>query len=94
MGNSIAEAAAGNFVAYDGLIDEVRIYNRALSAAEIKALATATQAGVEIAGASKADSMPKPDTAERLKKVKTLYDQGLISKEDYDKKVKEIMDSL
>jgi hypothetical protein len=36
----------------------------------------------------------KPDAAERLKKVKALYDQGLINKEDYDKKVKEIMDSL
>jgi alpha-L-fucosidase len=36
----------------------------------------------------------KPDAAERLKKVKALYDQGLISKEDYDRKVKEIMDSL
>ncbi|MEJ0090685.1 MAG: alpha-L-fucosidase [Limisphaerales bacterium] len=36
----------------------------------------------------------KPDATERLKKVKSLYDQGLINKEDYDKKVKEIMDSL
>jgi alpha-L-fucosidase len=36
----------------------------------------------------------KPDAAERLKKVKALYDQGLINKEDYDKKVKEIMDAL
>jgi methionine synthase II (cobalamin-independent) len=31
---------------------------------------------------------------ERLKKAKALYEQGLISKEDYDKKVKEIVDSL
>ena len=36
----------------------------------------------------------KPDAAERLKKAKALYDQGLINKEDYDRKVKEIMDSL
>ncbi len=36
----------------------------------------------------------KPDAAERLKQVKSLYDQGLINKDDYDKKVKEIMDSL
>lgn len=40
------------------------------------------------------ENSAKPDTAERLKKVKALYDQGLITKEDYDKKVKEIMDSL
>ena len=36
----------------------------------------------------------KPDAAERLKKIKSLYEQGLINKEDYEKKVKEIMDSL
>jgi hypothetical protein len=36
----------------------------------------------------------KPDAATRLKQVKALYDQGLINKDDYDKKVKEIMDSL
>ena len=36
----------------------------------------------------------KPNAPERLKHVKTLFDQGLITKEDYDKKVKEIMDSL
>jgi hypothetical protein len=41
-----------------------------------------------------AKSQPKPDAGARLKKVKSLYDQGLINKEDYDKKVKEIMDSL
>ena len=36
----------------------------------------------------------QPTAAERLKRVKELYDQGLINKGDYDKKVKEIMDSL
>ena len=36
----------------------------------------------------------KPDSATRLKQVKALYDQGLITKEDYDKKVKEILDSM
>jgi hypothetical protein len=48
------------------------------------------------ATAQKPDSSEpaKPDAAERLKKVKSLYDQGLINKEDYDKKVKEIMDAL
>jgi hypothetical protein len=44
----------------------------------------------------KSSSQPetKANPAERLKQVKALFDQGLISKEDYDKKVKEIMDSL
>jgi len=36
----------------------------------------------------------KASTSERLKQLKSLYDQGLISKEDYQKKTKEIMDSL
>jgi hypothetical protein len=93
IGNSVVEYGTGEFLGYDGLIDEVRIYNRALSAEEIKALATATKAGLD-AATPPADSSTKPDAAERLKKVKALYDQGLINKEDYDKKVKEIMDSL
>jgi hypothetical protein len=41
-----------------------------------------------------ADNSAKPDAAERLKQLKSLYDQGLINKDDYDKKVKEVMDSL
>jgi len=36
----------------------------------------------------------KPDATERLKTLKAPYDQGLINKDDYDKKVKEIMDSF
>ena len=32
--------------------------------------------------------------AERLKQLKELHQQGLISKDDYDRKVKEIMDAL
>ena len=93
IGNSVVDYGTGEFLAYDGLIDEVRIYNRALSAAEIKALASATSAGID-AATPPADNSAKPDASERLKKVKSLYDQGLINKEDYDKKVKEIMDSL
>lgn len=93
IGNSVVDYGTGEFLAYDGMIDEVRIYNRALSAAEIKILATATAAGADVVPAS-SDNGVKPDAAERLKKVKALYDQGLINKEDYDKKVQEIMNSL
>jgi len=94
IGNSVVDYGTGEFLAYDGLIDEVRIYNRALSAAEIKSLFIATKAGIDAATPPPVDSIAKPDAAERLKKMKALYDQGLINKEDYDKKVKEIMDSL
>lgn len=36
----------------------------------------------------------KPSAADRLKEIKSLYDQGLISKDVYDKKAKEITDSI
>jgi formylglycine-generating enzyme required for sulfatase activity len=36
----------------------------------------------------------KPSVAERLKQLKDLKEQGLIKQDDYDKKVKEIMDAL
>jgi hypothetical protein len=94
IGNCVADYGTGEFLAFDGLIDEVRIYNRPLSAAEIKTLATATRAGADIVAAPPTDNTGKPDAAERLKKVKALFEQGLINKEDYDQKVKEIMDSL
>jgi len=94
IGNSIVEYPEEDFLAFDGLIDEVRIYNRALSPDEIKALANATQAGVDVLPSPSADNNAKPDAATRLKQLKQLLDQGLINKEDYDKKVKEVMDSL
>jgi DNA-directed RNA polymerase subunit RPC12/RpoP len=93
IGNSVVDYGTGEFIAFDGLIDEVRIYNRALSADEIKLLATATRTGANILPLP-ADAAGKPDAATRLKTLKSLYDQGLINKDDYDKKVKEIMDSL
>jgi hypothetical protein len=37
---------------------------------------------------------PEQTAAERIKQAKELLAQGLLSKEDYDKKVKEIVDSL
>jgi len=94
IGNSVVDYESGEFEAYDGLIDEVRIYNRALSTQEIKVLATATEAGASIAKVGANESTSKPDAATRLKQAKTLFEQGLITKEDYDKKVKEIVDSL
>jgi alpha-L-fucosidase len=36
----------------------------------------------------------RPPAADRLKQAKDLYDQGLINKDVYDRKVKEILDSL
>jgi len=90
---------------FNGLMDDVMMFNRALSDDEIQTLFR-SQGGV--LGAQPTPPAPpappvtpaaagnqgKPSPVERLKQVKLLFDQGLISKEDYDKKVKEIMDSL
>ena len=93
LGNSVVDYGWDDLMAFDGWIDDARVYNRALSADEIKLLATATRAGADILPAP-ADGTAKPDAATRLKTLKSLYGQGLINKDDYDKKVKEIMDSL
>jgi len=47
-----------------------------------------------VAAAPAAAPEAKPEPAERLKKIKSLFEQGLISKEDYEKKVKGILDPL
>ena len=79
-----------------GLMDDVMMFNRALSAEEVQELFTA-QGGVlapQPASNPPVAAPAKPSAADRLKQVKALFDQGLINKEDYDKKVKEIIDSL
>ncbi len=96
IGNTAVQYPFGTFSAFDGLIDEVRVYNRALSAGEMRALATATTADVSPAApASGADGGgSKLTAAERIKQAKELLAQGLLTQEDYDKKVKAIVDSL
>lgn len=92
IGNSVVGYSWQELMAFDGLIDEVRIYNRALSADEIKTLAAATHAGADVLPAPDADA--KPDAGERLKKLDSLLQQGLINQDEYNKKKKEILDSL
>ncbi len=96
IGNSVVDYGTGEFLGFDGLIDEVRIYNRALSAEEIQTLASATKAGVNPPSSSQVQdgAAAKLPAAERIKQAKQLFDQGLMSKEDYDKKVKSIIESL
>lgn len=83
---------------FDGLMDDPMIFNRALSDDEVQALFK-SQGGVLVPQPAQQPAPPagtpaKPGATVRLKQLKSLYDQGLINKEDYDKKVKEIMDSL
>jgi hypothetical protein len=94
IGNSVVDYGTGEFLAFDGLIDEVRVYNRALSAEEIKRLSAAWRAAADSANPAPSVPATQPAAADRLKQVKELYEKGLITKEDYDRKVKEILDSL
>jgi hypothetical protein len=82
---------------FNGLMDDVMMFNRALSADEIQTLFK-SQGGV-LAPQSGQPSAPaatqvKPSAADRIKEARQLLDQGLINKEDYDRKVKEILDSI
>ena len=79
---------------FNGAMDDVMMFNRALSAKEIKTLYESQKTAEDDIKTTPANAAAKPDAGARLKQVKSLYDQGLINKEDYDKKVKEIMDSL
>ena len=93
VGNSVVEYDAGEFVGFDGLIDELCIYNHALSAQAIQALAAAQQVGGAV-GLAASETPAKAAATDRIKQVKELYEKGFISKEAYDKKAKEILDSL
>lgn len=82
------------FCAYDGLLDEVRLYNRVLSPEEIKALASSPQGGASAQPAPTNPAPAGPTPAERIKQIKQLMEQGLIDKEEYDRRVKEILDAI
>ncbi len=95
IGNSVVDYGTGEFIAFNGLIDEVRIYNRALPAVKIQLLATSTHPGTAVTSPpSAATDSAKTDPTTRMKQLTQLFEQGFISKEDYDRKAKEIMDSL
>ena len=76
IGNSVVDDGRGEFLAYDGLIDEVRIYNRALSAEEIKTLATATHAGADILPPP-TDAAGKPDAADAIEATSITFRPGI-----------------
>jgi hypothetical protein len=92
--------AAGSF---NGLMDDVMMFNRALSDDEVQTLfkAQGGTLGPKLGNPAPVARTParpsaqnKPGADERLKQVKQLLDQGLIDKESYDRKVKEIVDSI
>ncbi len=88
-----------------GLMDDVMMYDRALTPREVKFLYASQKTTADVPLAIPAPRSPapaanpppaqnKPTAAQRLKQVKDLYDQGLITKDQYDQKVREVMNSL
>lgn len=63
---------------FDGAIDDLMIFNHALSEAE-----------VQVAIASVKPKFDKGQVARRLIELKELFDRGLLTKDFYDRKVKE-----
>ena len=57
---------------------------------QVKSLIASSPPAAAVAPAPDA----RPSAADRLKQLKSLYDQGLINKDDYDQKVKQILDSM
>jgi hypothetical protein len=72
--------------AFDGVVDEVMIFNRALTAEEIK---TAMEGAGGAAARPAGKTFTKEQVARRLKELKDLLDKGLITQSFYDRKVEE-----
>ncbi len=87
---------------FNGMMDDVMMFNRALSPDEVEALFKA-QGGVSAPAAYSSNPAPSNpvspgsgtgNAAEKLRILKQAFDQGLISKEVYDQKVKQILDGM
>lgn len=68
---------------FEGLIDDVMVFGRALSADEIKAMVYAVD---PLAGKPK---FTKQQVEQRLRQLKYLYEEGLLTDEFYNRKVAE-----
>jgi hypothetical protein len=64
--------------AFEGLLDEVLVFNRALGEAEVRDALSATR-----------PRFTKRQVEQRLRELKGLYERGLLTKEFYDRKVEE-----
>jgi len=72
------EASAEQGLSFEGTLDEVMLFNRPLTEAEIQSVIAATK-----------PRFTPQQVAWRLKELKGLYDRGLLRKDFYDRKVKE-----
>jgi len=73
-----ASANRAKDMAFEGVLDEVMLFNRALTAAELKDVIAATR-----------PKFTKQQVERRLKELKDLLDRGLILQDFYERKVKE-----
>lgn len=73
--------------AFQGALDEVMVFNRALSEEEVKGLLSA--GGSEVAGKAPGKTFTKEQVARRLRELKDLLDKGLITQSFYERKVEE-----
>ncbi|MBI5396378.1 MAG: hypothetical protein HZA91_13875 [Verrucomicrobia bacterium] len=71
---------------FEGMIDEVMVFNRALSEAEIK---TVMGAGGGTAARPAGKTFTRDQVARRLRELKDLLDKGLITQSFYERKVEE-----
>ena len=76
--NRSSPAAHEKEAAFDGAIDEVALFKRALDAAEIKQLISSVK-----------PKFTKQQVERRLRELKELLDRGLILQDFYDRKVQE-----
>jgi len=76
-------APAENLAGFDGTIDDLMIFNRALSAEEVKAMVKAVDP------LAVKPRFTKQQVAGRLRQLKLLYEEGLITEDFYARKVAE-----
>jgi len=84
----------------NGTLDDVAMFNRALSPDEIRELFQSQGGEISAAPAAQERPTPAPEShgtstpADRIKQIKQLMEQGLIDKEEYDRRVKEVLDAI
>jgi len=82
------------------LMDDVMMFNRALSAEEVQVLFKLQDGKSESTPAARPQSTPSPapeDTltpADRIKQIKRLLERGEIKQEEHDRRIKEILDAI
>jgi hypothetical protein len=78
LGMSRTQSSKNKDIAFEGLLDEVLVFDRALSEAEVKDVIAATKS-----------KFSKQQVERRLRELEELFDRGLLTRAFYDRKVQE-----